>query len=207
MATKKPVPATTGVRKKMETDVDHAIIFDGVSISQLSRIFGLDNRDIPRKIKDLQPCGSRVGYPIYDLAEAAAYLIPPKGDFEEAIKKMSAKDLPVLLVKEFWAGQHARLKYEEDQGDLWRTADVAEMVQDLTKTMRMSVMLLRDKLSRQTELTQRQRDLLRTMIDGALNEMAKAVEEKFKNDPERKSRDGQWIDPDAADPNDPAAGL
>jgi hypothetical protein len=179
-------------------DVSKAIIFDGCSISQLGSIFDLDNREVSRRIRNLSPCGTRMSYSVYKLAEAAAYLVPAKGDIGEAIKKMSPKDLPPSLTKEYWAGQHARLKFEEDQGDLWRASDVVAMLAETFKTLRMSILLMQDQLERQTEVSDRQREILRTLIDSALNDLAERLIERFKNEPQREfDQDHGWTDADA----------
>lgn len=162
-----------------------AIIFEGVSISQLATIFAMDNRTITRKINGLAPCGTRVGYPIYDLKEAAAYLVEPKGDIGEYIKKMNHRDLPPMLLKEFWTGQNARLKFEEEQGDLWRTSEVVEHLGEVFKTLRMTVLLTRDRVEREAELSDRQRSIIDNVIDGALSDMHEGLVERFRNEPDR----------------------
>lgn len=190
-------PKAVGLGAKMMDEESRAILYDGCSLSQLSTIFDSDNREVARKIKNLAPCGERMGYPIYKLSEAAAFLIPPQGDIAEAIKKMSPKDLPPALTKEFWAGQHARLKFEEDQGDLWRTSYIIEKLSELFKTLRMSILLMQDQVERQTALTDQQRDIIRTMTDGVLNDLANSLIERFKNEPDREQEEAEWSDPDA----------
>lgn len=194
-------PAAVGLGAKMMDDESRAIIYEGCSLSQLSAIFDLDNRDIARKLHGLGPCGERMGYPIYKLADAAVLLVPPnKRDITDAIKRMSPKDLPASLTKEFWAGQHARLKFEEDQGDLWRTANVIETLSEIFKTMRMSILLMRDQVERQTDLSDRQRDIIQTLIDGLLNELADSLTKRFQN--EHRPDSERWADPDEPTPED-----
>jgi len=196
-------PGAVGLGAKLLDDESRAILYEGCSLSQLSTIFDLDNREIARKLHGLSPCGERMGYPIYKLAEAAPYLVPPnKRDVTEAVKRMSPKDLPPALTKEFWAGQHARLKFEEDQGDVWRTADVIETFSEVFKTLRMSILLMRDQVERQTELSDAQRDIIQDLIDGVLNELAESLTKRFKHEPSQRSdADGQWADPDEEDPD------
>lgn len=147
-----------------------------------------------------------MGYPIYKLSEAAAYLVPPKAqDIEQAIKRMNPKDLPAALQKEYWAAQHARLKFEEDQGDLWRTSDVVATLSEVFKTARMSILLMRDQVERNTTLTDKQRDTIQTLIDSTLNDLAESLVERFKNEPTRKFDTG-WDEPEtpSADAEDEA---
>lgn len=195
-------PKSVGLGATLTDDESRGIIYEGCSLSQLAAIFDLDNRDIARKLHGLSPCGERMGYPIYKLSEAAVYLVPPnKRDIADAIKRMSPKDLPPALTKEFWAGQHARLKFEEDQGDLWRTADVIETLSEVFKTMRMSILLMRDQVERQDELTDRQRDIIQSLIDGVLNELADSLTKRFQHD-HRRPESERWADPDEAEDED-----
>jgi hypothetical protein len=184
----------TALATKSLDETSRAIIYDGCSLSQLSSIFGHDNRDTRRRIISLSPCGERAGYPIYNLAEAAAFLVPFQGDIEEAIKKMSPKDLPPAISKEYWAAQHARLKYEEDAGDTWRTGDVIEKLSEVFKVLRMNLLLMNDLLDRQTSLTDKQREIIQELIDTTLHGLANSLIEAFKNDPERR-HDHRWTDP------------
>lgn len=185
-------PSAAGLGAKMNDDETRAILYEGCSLSQLSTIFDSDNREVARRLRNLEPCGTRMGYPIYKLADAAALLVAPQGDIEEVIKKMSPKDLPPSLTKEFWAGQHARLKFEEDQGDLWRTTYVIEKLSEMFKTLRMSILLMQDQVERQTTLTDQQRDIIRGLTDGVLNDLADSLIERFKNDSNRT--EGEWSD-------------
>ena len=174
-----------------------SMIFEGCSLSQLSQIFDMDNRVIARKIHGLPPCGQRMGYDIYALREAAAFLIPPATkDIEHAIKRMSARDLPPALTKEYWGGQHARLKFEEDAGDLWRTSDVIETLSAVFKTLRMSILLMRDQVERQDELSDRQRGIIQSLIDTTLNELSATLVKRFSDDkPRRNNSEPDWEDP------------
>jgi hypothetical protein len=190
--------AVKGTNTKVMDGETKAIIYEGVSVSQLGAIFGIDNRTVTRKINGLSPCGTRVGHAIYELKEAAAYLVDPKGDIGEYIKKMNHRDLPPLLLKEFWTGQNARLKFEEEQGDLWRTEKVIEHMGEVFKTLRMTILLTRDRVERETELTDRQRLIIDNIIDGALGNMHLALVEQFENDPDRTfdGTDDEQVSPD-----------
>lgn len=197
---RKPKAETLGATRL--DDESRGILYEGCSLSQLSTLFDSDNREVARRIRNLAPCGERMGYPIYKLADAAAYLVAPQGDISEAIKKMSPKDLPPSLTKEFWAGQHARLKFEEDQGDLWRTTYIIEKLSELFKTLRMSILLMQDQVERQTTLTDQQRDIIRGLTDGVLNDLATSLNERFKNDPSRA--EAEWKDADASEDEEEA---
>jgi hypothetical protein len=192
-------PLKRGIQAKTMDEETKALLYEGASLGQLSTIFDLDNREIARKLHGLQPVGERVGYPIYSLKEAAAYLVTPKGDIEDRLKKMDPKDLPPQLQKAFWGALTERLKYEESQGDLWRTADVIETLGEAFKTLRMSVLLMQDQVERQSELTERQRDIIRGLTDGLLNNLADALVERFKHEAQRRPQPDQPRDNDDED--------
>lgn len=187
-----------GLGAKLNDEESRGIIFEGCSLSQLAVIFDLDNREIARKIHGLPPCGERMGYPIYKLADAAAYLVPPnKRDIVDAIKRLRPADLPPSLTKEYWAAQKMRAEFEEEQGDLWRTGEVVELLGEVFKRMRMSILLMRDQVDRQTRLTDQQKDIIQTLGDGVLNELSQSLIEQFKND-KRRPGSQHWDDPDEA---------
>lgn len=165
-----------------------AIIYDGASINHLAIMFGKRRQDVSRLlgVHKIEPSGERAGYPIYRVAEAAAALVTPKAeDIADAITKMSPDDLPPKLTKEYWSAQHAKLKFEEDRGDLWRTDDIIERMSEVFKTLRMSILLVRDRLEKQTELTDRQREIVTNIHDALLNDLADALIERFKDEPRR----------------------
>jgi len=188
-----------GLGAKAMDDDGRSMLYDGCSKSQLGTLFGIDKRDIDEKIRDVPPSGERMGYPVWRIKDVAPYLVPAQGDFEAAIKKMSPKDLPALLQKEFWAAQHARLKFEEDQGDLWRTADVIERLSVIFKTLRMNLLLVNDQVERQTQLNDKQREIIQGLIDSTLNQLADSLVNEFKNEPAR-NHDSGWADPRTPDP-------
>lgn len=200
----KTPPKAVGLGAKLLDDESRALIYEGASINQLALIFDKRNTDVSRllAVSKIAPCGERQGYPIYKLGEAAAVLVPPReADVSDVIKNMSPKDLPPALTKEYWAAQHARLKFEEDRGDLWRTDEVIETMSEVYKTLRMSILLMPDQLEKQSQLTDQQRSIVISMIDGVLNDLAESLIERFKNDPARR------FDDDDTEEEDPAADL
>ena len=178
---RKPKPKNVGLGAKVNDDESRAILYDGASISQLSTLFDMDNREVSRRIRNIPPSGERMGYPIYAIKDVATELVPPSGNIEETIKRMSPKDLPPALTKEFWAAQHARLKFEEDSGDLWRTEKVIETWSEVLKNIRMTILLFQDQIEKQSQLSARQREIIQQMVDGLLNELADNLVERFKN--------------------------
>jgi hypothetical protein len=190
------------------------MIYDGCNVSQLAEMFKMDPRTIQKKIRALKPAGKRAGFPIWRIRDVAPYLVEPKGNIEEKIKTMNHRDLPPMLLKEFWAGQNARLKFEEEQGDLWRTDKVLEHYAQAFKTMRTEILLVADAVDRTAEMSDRQRGILRKMMDGLLKNLRTALVDQFKHEPDRDydaerghSSSDSVSGEDGRDSTDPAAGL
>lgn len=178
-------PKSVDADSKVQDETTRAMLFEGASISQLAKLFGLDNRTVSGKLQFVRPCGKRAGHPIYLVKDAAPYLVKPTGDIEAYIRKMNPAELPPMLQKEYWAGQHARLKFEEDRGDLWRTEAVVEKFADVFKVLRTSLNLLQDRVEREIELNDKQRAIIRAHTDSALRDLNKSLVEKYANEPVR----------------------
>lgn len=155
------------------------MIYDGCNLTQLCAIFKMDRRTVTEKIRDVSPTGQRSGYPIYLIHEVAPHLVKPAYDVETYLRRMNHKDLPPMLSKEFWAGLKAKQDYQLKEGDLWPTSEVIIAVTDLFKTLKMSMQLIMDSIERDTVLTHAQRSRMMSLVDGALNDLADSVAEKF----------------------------
>lgn len=172
-------------RGKAPDHESEAIIYQGANMSQLARLFGLDNRTVAAKLFELPPSGERNGYDYWSIKEAAPYLCEVKIDLDDAnrladyIRKLNHTNLPKMLTKEFWAAMLNKQRYEENAGELWRTDKVLEVVSDLVKTVRTPLILARDTVAAQSELTPRQQQVLNAIIDGILEELHDAVEKQF----------------------------
>lgn len=142
-----------------------AIIFEGASVNQLSRLFKIDVKTLAPKLAGATPIGERGGLPIYAVHEVAPLIVKPVGDIEAYIRRMNHKDLPPLLSKEFWQGLRERRRYEEMAGDLWSTEDVVRAVGEAFGEIRMSLLLLADELERATQLSDEQKEVAQRLVD------------------------------------------
>lgn len=173
------------IDSKVMDEETKGLIFEGASISQLGKLFGMDNRTVQSKITGIEPCGRRAGHPIYAVKEAAPFLVETQldiNDIEQVIayvRKLNHTNLPKMLTKEFWAAMTAKQRFEENAGDLWRTDKVSEVFADLVKAVRIPLVLATDTIANEIEVSERQRTLLTHIIDGILEELSDAVVKQF----------------------------
>ncbi len=169
----------SGAAKHQQTEEEKLIMEEGVSLSQLGRIFAKDKRTVSATLKGLTPCGERMGFPIYNLADAASRLAVPDEDrVIEIIKRLKPSQLPVKIQKEFWDSARSRQRYLEGQGDLWRTDDIIDALLEAFKTFRQSVNLMSDVVARETEITDKQRRIINELSDTLLVEVRRSLLEE-----------------------------
>ncbi len=166
-----------------ETD---AIVFQGASLIQIAKIFGMDARDVKQKLQgtSVKPSGERRGFPVYAIKDVAPYLVSPPYDLDEFIQKMSIADLPTILRKEYWAGMRSRQLFEKEAAELWPTSQVVDTVSSLLKTLRMSLLMSREAVERETELTDRQRAIITSLIDNSLEDLYATTTRQFAKIPD-----------------------
>lgn len=148
---------------------------DGLNVTELSRLFHRDRREVQIILRDVKPNGVRMSVPIYRIDEAAKYLVKPNLDVEEYIKKLRPNDLPPLLTKEFWAGQLNKQKYELQSGNLWPTDDVMAVFANVFKILKQGILLFSDTIEARTELSEKQRSILNELSDGLLVELHRSL--------------------------------
>lgn len=189
MATRKESPAALRQRRSNQNDENtEAMLFQGANITQLGKLFRMERRDITAKISGhVAPCGERGGYAIYFIHEVAPFVVKPMYDVETYLKRMHHNDLPKHLSKEFWAGLRQRQEYLKAEGDLWDTDKVIETMGDVFKKLRMTLLLAGDTVERELTFTPEQREKLRTIIDGSLNDMADELVNAYKDRAEKET--------------------
>lgn len=162
--------------------VTRAIIYRGCSLQQLSTLFGLDSRTVAKKLDGVEPWDKRGAFPVWRVRDAAPYLCTPVGDFETYLKTMHHKDLPSQLTKEFWSALRIKQQYEEEKGDLWRTDFVIAKFSQAFQTVRTALLLLSDSVEREVQFSERQRELLKSMVDAALEECRERLVQNFSGE-------------------------
>lgn len=165
------------------------MIYKGCSAGELAQIFDMSPADVNKRVVGnviSTNDGHRV--PRYRLKDAAPYLCNVVFDIEQFLKDMSPAKLPPALQDAFWKAQKTRQQFEEAQGDLWRTQRVIEVLAEVFKTIRMTVMMMTDVIDQQTELSPQVRDIIQgigdQMLDMAYKNLVKQFEDRVPADDE-----------------------
>jgi hypothetical protein len=151
------------------------------SMAQIAALFRTDAKTLPRRLRRLKPVHTRSGVSVYSIRDAAAYLVKPGYSIEQYLRSMHSNDLPVGLMKEFWAGQKSRQSYEMQAGDLWPTAQVVEALAGAFKQARMTILLFPETIERESGVTDAQRKILRRLADGLIDDLRDSLVEQFSN--------------------------
>lgn len=166
---------------KRVSDVTSEILATGeATMSQIAQMFETDAKTLPQRMKGIIPAGKRNGYKVYKIREAAGRLVKPGYEIEDYIRQMSPQELPPLLGKEYWNGQRARLAYEREIGNYWKTEDVIALFAVLEGGVRQTMILLVDDIEREEGLTDGQRRAFRRITDAAINLFKEKLTEAFK---------------------------
>lgn len=177
--------AVKHVDSKVGDEATNGLLFEGASISQLGKLFGMDNRTVRSKIHGVEPVGRRAGYPIWAVKDVAPFLVETQLNVDEIevviayVRKLNHTNLPKMLTKEFWAAMTAKQRFEENAGDLWRTEKVLEVYGDLVKAIRMPLVLALDTVQGEVEMSERQQKIMTAIIDNLLGELSNAVAKQF----------------------------
>jgi hypothetical protein len=159
--------------------LDNAL-YQGVTARELALLFKMKPDTVKTRLGGLKASGERFGYPLYHIKDAAPFLVPIPADVISAVMKINHKSLPPSLQREYWYGQNARLKFETDKGNLWKTQDVVMFFADAFSDVRMGILLLLDRVERETAFTDRQREALQSIIDGTLEDIRGRIENTFQ---------------------------
>lgn len=165
----------TGLHKR------RAEIAGGLPVTELAKIFRTNVLNVRRKLAGVKPIGDRMGDPVYDIADAAEWLVKPKVDIAEYIKALRPGDVPVALQKQFWDAQLGRQKFDEQAGHSWRTEKVQTAFGDVFKIVRQKVRLFTDTVDRESTLSEEQRVIVTRLADELLESAYRSVLEHFED--------------------------
>ena len=168
-------------RRILREKADPMSVAGGVSITWLSIAFRMDRKKVMRALHGVAPLRKTKRGPLYDLRVAAQYLVPPKTDVSEFLRRAAQGDLPVALQNQFWAAQNNRQKFEEAAGDLWRTDAILDLLGEVAKQIKGTITLWADNVDRRVSLTPEQKTALRDQTDHLLTRLY----EMFKTMPEK----------------------
>lgn len=174
-------------RRTAAQDGSLDFIHQGWSLAQLGKLFGREPQDIRDAIlrAQLEPHALRGGHPVYLVSDIAHFIIAPHKmikaeDQEKILRNMNPKYMSKELHREFWSGQRAKQIYEENEGDLWRTEDVFEHISEAFKILRTTLLVARDTVESETELSADQRKVVSRIFDSALVNLKTALIDKFE---------------------------
>ena len=185
-----------------EVTSNSSVIHDGATANDLKYIFGLSYAAVRYKISGIRPCGKRGANDIYKIKDVAPLLC--KVDYQddavmvERILNMNADELPVKLSKAFWDGKRSRQQFEKEEGDLWPTDQVVELAGEAFKTIRLSLLLMPDTLERESSLSERQREVVQSIVDATLLQMKARLIDAFND-----RREHEISEPEASGKREP----
>ena len=147
----------------------------GVSIAWLAQCFDLDVRTVKQRLRHC-PARTRTQrgkdiVTLYDIKEASRYLVTPAFATSEYLRAVKRGDLHPALQQTIWDALLKRQKWEENAGDLWRTAKVREVLRLVFQNMKFTIQLWAATVEQQTELSRAQRDLIVEMADNLQAEL------------------------------------
>ena len=156
----------------------------GATIPQLQVMFKLPQNTIKQRllghVAGSRPKGaSENDPPRYLVRDAAPYLCEPKIDIEEILKSITPSKIPPALSDAFWKGQKTRLEVMEKQGDLWSTERVVKILGEAFKPCRMAIMMFKEHVEQQEELSPSARSLLDGLSDDLLASLHQGLVEAF----------------------------
>ena len=157
----------------------NAMLFQGANVTELALLFGMERRDIQRKIYGVPPSGKRNAVDVWAIKDVAPHLVKPTEDMVSRVLRMNHADLPGKLKSDYWAGEKTRLQVEQLKGRLWPVEMVVEYASAAFKDIRVALLLLADGVEREAAFSETQREILKRSIDGTLAEIQTRIDATF----------------------------
>lgn len=182
-------------KTNLETTIDESKVAAGVTATWLASVFGMKQETIRTKLAQCPVAARRGSLAIYELKVAAQFLVKPVVDMEQYLKTVKIEDLPVRFQEAYWDVQRKRLKFEEDAGLLWRSADVAAKFGEIFLAARSAAKQWVDDLQDKHGLTEAQRlfldaevDVMLGMIRAKINELPRETKSELQRMNEEMAR-------------------
>ena len=167
-------------REQEMVDEVQRIISEGVTITWLAQVFGLNPNTVRSRLAEC-PKRGRIGKGwAYAVAEAAPYLVKPRIDMSTLLRGLKKSDLPPSLNKDVWDARLKEQRFRLDAKELWRTEDVIELLTGVFMGIKLTVQLWPDTIERQIGLTTEQRNLMIEMCDRFLGELHGDILERIE---------------------------
>lgn len=148
----------------------------GVTIPWLCQAFKMHRTTVESKLAGCPVLRTgRNGSKVYDLRNAASYLVDPRLDIAEYMRSLEPKDLPEQLRSEYWSSRLKEQKARQNAGDLWLTEDVQAAFGDIFKLIKDTAILWTDSIDETHGLTDDQRSTIDDLVRELLFQIGEAV--------------------------------
>jgi len=151
------------------------------ALSQLGDIFELHRHTVKKRLGDVKPDGLIRGNPAYTIKKAARYLVDVR-QFEEPARDPDLMD--PADAKDYWEAKIKEQKFNEAEGDLWRSEEVLDALSGFSKKISMALRGIPDILERRTGLDAKQMVLVEDIIRAAMRDMHTSVVEEYGGEAE-----------------------
>lgn len=174
-------------------------IGQGVSVQWLARGFRMTRAAVEKKLIHIRPVGyGQHGNPLYDLPEAASYLVKPQLDLKKYLETVKPDALPERLREAVWNSKLKRQRWEEKAQHLWRTETVMSRFAEVLANVRQQLQLIPDRVERMTGLDIAQYKIIRNIIDEVQEEIYQEILALSKG----RMTGNQMLDEGIPDPTD-----
>lgn len=139
---------------------------NGVTVQWLAKTFRMTRHMVEKKIRHIRPISEgRHGQPLYDIPEAAGWLVDAKIDMDTFMKTVKMEDLPEKLRDSYWSGKLKRQRYEERAGDLWHTEEMMAFFSKILSDLRDDLQMTPELVERLHGCTPEQYQTIRNAMD------------------------------------------
>jgi hypothetical protein len=148
----------------------------GVSVAWLMKAFRMGRAGVERKLIGCKPIGQgKHSTPLYDLPEAASYIVKPRLDLASHLKTLKADDLPEKLRESYWNAKLKQQRFEERAGNLWRTEAVLTLFSVVLQDIRSKLQIIPDQVDRAVGLTPEQIEGTTRVVDAIQDDIHKYI--------------------------------